>query len=82
MSSHKCVSCGKDIGMDIEFGGNPQVRPCTIDGDGFVCSDACMTSYEAEVKRGLDELCDPKTNLADWLGLPQCYRPYGGLATS
>ncbi len=76
-----CVSCGKDIGMDIEFGGNPQLRPVSVDGDGFTCSDACWDAYQRQVDRDMVAICDPKTNLADWLGLPQL-RPYGWMPQS
>lgn len=73
----KCVVCGKDIGMDIEFGGNPQLRPVGVDGDGFTCSDACHAANNARVSRELDIITNPDTNLADYLGLPDSFRPLG-----
>ena len=72
-----CLGCGKDIGMDIEFGGNPKLRPVGIDGDGFTCSDACRDVHRANVNRELDIIANPATNLATYLDLPDRFRPYG-----
>jgi len=50
----KCVQCNKNIGMDIDFGGNPEVQPCNPDGDGFVCSNACKRAYDEKISRQMD----------------------------
>ncbi len=46
----QCVTCGKNIGMNIEFGGNPEVQVCNMDGDGFVCSKTCKEAYDQRIR--------------------------------
>lgn len=73
----RCVTCGKDIGIYLEFGGMPELQPVNADFDGFVCSNACKTRYDEKVRKEMDQLADPNVNLADWMGLPAEFRPFG-----
>lgn len=50
----RCVQCNKNIGMDIEFGGNSELQVCNADADGFVCSNACKRAYDERIKREMD----------------------------
>jgi len=52
-----CQNCGRNIGMDIEFGGNRELRAVNADGDGFTCSNRCYREYDNKRYAQIQKIC-------------------------
>jgi len=53
MSYFKCEFCGKDIGMEVEFGGATLLNQ---DGD-FVCNKKCKDKYRKRQDGEMSKIC-------------------------
>lgn len=69
--NQKCVSCGDDLSMCIEFGaGKPGFQPLSYDSDRYVCSTACMTRYRQRKDCSLTALANSISPVMDFI--PDC----------
>ena len=47
MKKNHCIYCGRDIGINIEFGGTPV--HFTMGTDGFTCSPSCRDNSAKQI---------------------------------
>lgn len=67
----KCVSCGTDLSMCIEYGrGKPGFQSLGPDSGQYVCSTACMEKYEGRKNASLDALAASTSPVLEFI--PDC----------